>query len=245
MNALNQWISGINLDRIVEWLVFAAAALLAISVHESSHALSALWLGDDTGKRMGRISLNPLRHLDPVGFVMMVVAHFGWAKPVMVDSRRFKNQKLGMALTALAGPVSNVLLALIFGFAYLLSFRLAPRSVQVDWYLFLVGGVSSGSSGVLFYLIRFFMAGLVLNSGLAVFNLIPVPPLDGSKILAIILPDRTYAKLMRYERYGMLILIALLFTGVLDKPLNTLVSGLMDGVISVARPLAEAVAGLF
>ena len=115
MTALSNWFQGIDLSRVIQWLMFGGAALIAISVHESSHALSASWLGDDTAKRMGRISLNPLRHLDPVGFLMMVVAHFGWAKPVPVNMYRFKNPKLGMALTAAAGPVSNVLLAFHFG----------------------------------------------------------------------------------------------------------------------------------
>lgn len=245
MNALNQWLSGINLNKLIEWLIYAAAALLAISVHESSHALAAHWLGDDTGKRMGRISLNPLHHLDPLGFVMMVIVHFGWAKPVMVDSRRFRNPKAGMALTAAAGPISNVLLALIFAFAFFLSYELSPYSVRLAFYYYAAEGVTVGSPGVMFYVLRFFLACFALNSGLAVFNLIPIPPLDGSKILAILLPERAYAELMRYERYGALVLMLLLVTNVLDKPLGILVNGLMDGVAAIAQPLAEAVAGLF
>ena len=121
MFGLNEWARGIDLTQIVEWLSFALAALIAISVHESAHALSALWLGDDTAKRMGRISLNPLRHLDVYGFFMMVLVHFGWAKPVPVNPYRMtkiKSPKVGMALTAAAGPISNVLLALLFGLAF-------------------------------------------------------------------------------------------------------------------------------
>ena len=105
MSALNSWFQGIDLDRIIEWIMFAAAALLAISVHESCHALSAYLLGDDTAKNKGRISLNPLRHLDVFGFIMMVVAHFGWARPVPVNPYRMtkiKNPKVGMAITAAA-----------------------------------------------------------------------------------------------------------------------------------------------
>ncbi|MBQ5467884.1 MAG: site-2 protease family protein [Oscillospiraceae bacterium] len=205
--------------------MFALAALLSISVHESAHALSAHWLGDDTAKRMGRISLNPFRHLDPVGFFMMVVAHFGWARPVPVDMRRFKNPKVGMALTALAGPLSNILLALISTFA----FYLTPAAER--------------SAGIANVLISFFRVMIILNTGLAVFNLIPVSPLDGSKILAIILPDAAYLKLMRYERYGMLILIGLLFLNLLDKPLAFLQGGLLDGLMAVAEPLARWIAG--
>ncbi|MBQ6281162.1 MAG: site-2 protease family protein [Oscillospiraceae bacterium] len=225
MNALSNWFHGINAAQIVEWGMFALAALLSISVHESAHALSAHWLGDDTAKRMGRISLNPFRHLDPVGFFMMVVAHFGWARPVPVDMRRFKNPKVGMALTALAGPLSNILLALISTFA----FYLTPAAER--------------SAGIANVLISFFRVMIILNTGLAVFNLIPVSPLDGSKILAIVLPDAAYLKLMRYERYGMLILIGLLFLNLLDKPLAFLQGGLLDGLMAVAEPLARWIAG--
>lgn len=237
MNALSNWFHGINAAQIVEWGMFALAALLSISVHESAHALSAHWLGDDTAKRMGRISLNPFRHLDPVGFFMMVVAHFGWARPVPVDMRRFKNPKVGMALTALAGPLSNVLLALLSVFAYCLTFFLAPIKTQMMW----VGYLEPG--GALYYLIDFFYVLTLLNTGLAVFNLIPISPLDGSKILAIVLPDAAYLKLMRYERYGMLILIGLLFLNLLDKPLAFLQGGLLDGLMAVAEPLARWIAG--
>ena len=225
MNALSNWFHGINAAQIVEWGMFALAALLSISVHESAHALSAHWLGDDTAKRMGRISLNPFRHLDPVGFFMMVVAHFGWARPVPVDMRRFKNPKVGMALTALAGPLSNILLALISTFA----FYLTPAAER--------------SAGIANVLISFFRVMIILNTGLAVFNLIPISPLDGSKILAIVLPDAAYLKLMRYEPYGMLILIGLLFLNLLDKPLDFLQGGLLDGLMAVAEPLARWIAG--
>lgn len=239
MNALQNWFSGINLDRILKWLMFAAAALIAICVHESSHALSAYWLGDDTGKRMGRISLNPLHHLDPIGFLMMVVAHFGWAKPVMVNPYRMKkvkNPKLGMALTSLAGPVSNVLLALLFGF-------LEEFVYTIYRDLALAGTI--GPDNFRYYLARFFSVCFVLNVSLAVFNLIPVPPLDGSKIFAIILPDAAYAHLMRYERYGMFILMGLLFLGVLNQPLSFLVGGLSDGILKLVTPAAEGLAALF
>lgn len=227
MNALSNWFHGINAAQVVEWGMFALAALLSISVHESAHALSAHWLGDDTAKRLGRISLNPFRHLDPVGFFMMVVAHFGWARPVPVDMRRFKNPKVGMALTALAGPLSNILLALISTFY--LTVYLTPAAER--------------SAGIANVLISFFRVMIILNTGLAVFNLIPVSPLDGSKILAIILPDAAYLKLMRYERYGMLILIGLLFLNLLDKPLAFLQGGLLDGLMAVAEPLARWIAG--
>ncbi|MBQ6159953.1 MAG: site-2 protease family protein [Oscillospiraceae bacterium] len=237
MSGLSNWFQGIDLSRIIQWLMFAGAALIAISVHESAHALSALWLGDDTAKRMGRISLNPLRHLDVTGFLMMVIAHFGWAKPVPVNPYRMtkiKSPKVGMALTAAAGPVSNVLLAFLFGIGYEIAMG------------FLVKGLVAGSvspEGPLYYLMQFLYVCFVLNTGLAVFNLIPISPLDGSKILAIFLPDKAHAWLMRYERYGMFLLIALLLWGKLDGPLDLLRGGLMDAVTAVARPLAQLLIG--
>lgn len=241
MSTFNDWARGIDLSKIIEWLMFAAAALVSISVHESSHALSAYWLGDDTAKRSGRISLNPLRHLDPLGFLMMVVVHFGWAKPVPVNPARMtkvKSQKTGMALTALAGPLSNLLLAFVFGCLY---FICAYAGGMKLWMM--LDGYTAGS-GLHYWLTVFLERFLILNVGLAVFNLIPISPLDGSKILAIILPEASYSKLMRYERYGMLILIALLYLGWLDVPLQFLMKGVLNGIQAVAVPLAKLVTGV-
>lgn len=239
MSALSEWAQGIDLSRILDWLMFAAAAMLAISVHESSHGLSAYWLGDDTARRMGRISLNPLRHLDLTGFILMVLVHFGWAKPVPVNPYRMtklRNPKAGMAITAAAGPLSNVLLALIFSlltavFSYLYADDLMGRMLQE--------GERIADNAVLRYLQQFFCVNMVLNAGLAVFNLIPISPLDGSKILAIVLPKRTYELLMRYERYGFLVLALLLFAGVLDGPIISLREGLLKALASVTVPLAK------
>ena len=240
MFGLNEWARGIDLTQIVEWLSFALAALIAISVHESAHALSALWLGDDTAKRMGRISLNPLRHLDVYGFFMMVLVHFGWAKPVPVNPYRMtkiKSPKVGMALTAAAGPISNVLLALLFGLAFYICVYAGGVTLwRMLWY-------DLKPAGWLYYLTKLLEACFVLNTGLAVFNLIPISPLDGSKVLAVLLPDRAHEWLMRYERYGFLVLMALLFTGVLDKPLSFLQGGLIDGISAVTEPLARTITG--
>lgn len=219
MGVLAEWASGIDLQWLLEELFVILSAIVAFTVHESTHGLVAHWLGDDTAKRMGRISLNPLRHIDPLGLVMLAVLQFGWAKPVPIDMRRFKNPKVGMAISALAGPVSNVLLALLATVFY--------RGARA-------GYLETGSA-VWLNIALFFVYCRLINAGLAVFNIIPIPPLDGSKILAIVLPQRAHLFLMKYERYGFLVLALLLFSGVLDTPLMFLRGGLMTGLDAVAH----------
>ena len=181
---------------ILDAIQRVAAILLCISVHETCHGLAALALGDPTARQQHRLSLNPLRHIDWLGLVMMFVFSFGWAKPVQVNPRYFKNPKWGMALTALAGPVSNLLLAIVLLFLE-------------KWYLML--GIHTWIGEILF---NFAMEACAFSLGLGIFNLIPIPPLDGSKVLAAFLPDRQYVALMRYERYGILVLLALSFAGI-------------------------------
>lgn len=250
MTALQQWFSGIDLTRITEWLMFGIAAILAISVHESAHGLAALWLGDDTARRMGRISLNPLRHLDPIGFAMMIFAHFGWAKPVPVNPWRMtkiKSRKAGMAITAAAGPISNVLLSLLSAFLFtLVYYGAAARedyTAVYDLYRYLTTGYGGGS-GWVYLLGKLLLVFMILNANLAVFNLIPISPLDGSKILAIFLPDKAHEWLMRYERYGFIILAIVLFTGILSGPLSFLVNGLINFILSITAPLAQWIMGV-
>ena len=227
--SFSAWLQQLDFGYLIELLVTAAAALLCITFHESAHGLSALWLGDDTAKRQGRISLNPLRHVDPVGLVMMVIFHFGWAKPVGVNMYRFKNPKVGMAVTAATGPASNVILAFI---------------ALLAWYPCVFASVFRGGA-VWEYLAMFFQYVVIISAGLAVFNLIPIPPLDGSKMLFSLLPQRAYAVLMRYERYGFLILVALLMLNVLDTPLAFLRTGLLNGLQWLLRPYADWVQSLF
>ena len=169
------------------------AVLLCLTVHETCHGLAALALGDPTAKRMHRLSFNPLHHIDWLGLAAMFVCGFGWAKPVPVDMRYFKNPKAGMALTALAGPVSNFLLALLAMLAASVTARLAPVTGFTMW--------------VFYFLIDL----AILSIGLGLFNLIPIPPLDGSKVLFSLLPEKAYYTLMRYERYGMLVLLAIVW----------------------------------
>ena len=186
----------------------------AIVLHEVAHGFAAHKLGDPTAKSQGRLSLNPLKHIDPMGLLMMVVFKFGWAKPVPVNMMRFRNPKRGMALTALAGPVSNVLLALVFLFLYGLLYR-ALYSVQ--------------------FLLEMIWLTAYISLALAIFNIIPVSPLDGSKVLFALLPDAAYAKLMRYERYGMILLLVLVATGVLGKPLTTVTEAAFDKLFVFAE----------
>ena len=196
---------------LIDLLLSVAAILLCLTVHETCHGLAAWALGDPTAKRLHRLSLNPIRHIDPFGALMMLVAGFGWAKPVPVDPRYFRNPKLGMAVTALAGPVSNLVMAYM---------ALLLRAVLLAFY--------HPGSALLEGLVGFCETLAVLNVGLGIFNLIPFPPLDGSKVLGAFLPDRAYFQLMRYERWGMLLLMVLLWLGVFSVPLSAARGWVLD-----------------
>ena len=172
------------------------AVLFCLTVHETCHGLAALALGDPTAKRQHRLSLNPLRHIDWFGLLMMLVAGFGWAKPVPVNPNYFKKPRQGMALTALAGPASNLLLALLLLIPARLIYTYAHYSVFNQTAL------------------DFLTSTAALSIGLGLFNLIPIPPLDGSKVLAVLLPERAYRWLMHYERFGIFALWLLVALGV-------------------------------
>lgn len=212
MHGFTAWLQQLDFGWLSDTLLIVLAALLCITVHETCHGLVAYWLGDPTAKRAGRLTLNPLHHIDILGLLLMAVARFGWAKPVPVNMNNFKNPKGGMALTALAGPVSNVLLAWV---------ALLVRSV-------LLVILYNGGGGAVEWLLTFTEYVAILSAGLAVFNIIPISPLDGSKILFSFLPDESYRQLMRYERYGMLLLMVVLLAGWLDTPLYYLRTGLLN-----------------
>ena len=199
------------------------AVLLSLSFHEFSHGYVAFKLGDPTAKQAGRLTLNPLAHIDPLGTLCMLIFRFGWAKPVPVNVMYFKDRKKGMAITAAAGPISNLLLA----FLCLLLF--VPVLVYAGW-------TAVGS-----YAANFLYIMVMINVGLAVFNLLPISPLDGSKILYAVLPNKIYFSLMRYERYFQPVLFLLLWTGLLSRP----ISFLRDAVISGMEFLVSPIFSLF
>ena len=199
MNTIQTIWNGLDWSYLTNILLGVVPALLCITLHELAHGVVAYWLGDSTAKDAGRLTLNPLKHLDLMGLVMMVVFHFGWAKPVPVNMYRFKNPKWGMALTAVAGPGMNVLIAIVFLFLYGVLFTpLHGEGIVLE----------------MIYLTAY------LSLSFAIFNIIPISPLDGSKVLFSVLPSERYDQLMRYERYGMLLLLALVATGVLGRPLS-------------------------
>lgn len=195
---------------IIDWVMLIPALLISFSVHELSHGVVAYWLGDNTAKRQKRLTLNPLAHIDWIGFIMILSVGFGWAKPVPIDARNFKDPKRGIALTSLAGPLSNIILAFLSAVALVLM-----GAVQYPYV---------SSEGVLtIFLTKLF----IYNCSIAIFNLLPIPPLDGSKIVGAILPDRWYFKMMRIEPYGMIIMILLLATGIASRLLITGVENIM------------------
>ena len=207
---------------LVYLIVEIPVILFSLILHEMAHAYVADKLGDFTGRATGRLSFSPKNHLDPIGTVCLLLFGFGWAKPVMVNTRNFKHPKRDMAFTAFAGPVTNLILGFIGCFFMCLVFKLNVASVSTIEDSNFTGNLIS-----IVYL--FFEITFSLNIYLAIFNLIPVPPLDGSRLLYAFLPDKYYFGLMKYERYIALAIMVLLFTGVLSVPLNFICSHVMDG----------------
>ncbi len=219
---------GFDFSYLLSILLSVVPSLICITLHELGHGFVAWKLGDDTAYRAGRLTLNPLKHIDVTGLLMMVCFRFGWAKPVPVNMYKFQNPKKGMAVTALAGPITNFLLAFFF--------------------MFLYGSLANllSATEVGRYLLRMFSLGAYISIGLGVFNLIPIPPLDGSKILLSVLKDENYAKFMRYERYGMILLVALVATGVLGKPLSMVISTIYSkALVPFALGTEEFIGNLF
>lgn len=175
-----------------QFLYLIPAALIAIIFHEFSHGLVSYWLRDPTPKEQGRLTLNPIKHLDPIGTLCLIIFKFGWAKPVRVDTRYYKNPKWGMALVALAGPLANYIIAFAASLFMCLMDNFAPDSTLTD------------------IVCNFMLYIMLINVGLGTFNLIPIPPLDGSKIIGAVLPEDAYYQYMKYQKYGTFFIIGLL-----------------------------------
>ena len=199
-------------------LVIVIPALFCITVHELAHGFTAYRLGDSTAKDMGRLTLNPIKHIDIVGLLMMVFFRFGWAKPVPVNMYTFKHPKRYMAVTAFAGPLSNLILALVAIFIYGLLF-VPIRSI--------------GSPVTANFIEGLFLNTVSLSIMLAVFNLLPIPPLDGSKILFSVFSEENYYKLMRYERFGIIILLLVLNTPIFRSTIGRLTGTLFNSFMPV------------
>lgn len=205
---LNLLRNGFDFGELIIYLFsMAFVVFCTLPVHEYAHALVATKLGDPTPRLQGRLTLNPMAHVSPIGALMILLVGFGYARPVGVNARNFKNPKKGMALVALAGPVSNLIMGFVAEFFAMLCYKFA---------------LTSSDSFLLIAVYTFFNYAAIVNIQLAVFNFLPIPPLDGSRILQLLIPSKCYYKFLQYERYIIWIVFALLFTGILSVPLSFL-----------------------
>lgn len=206
-----------NLQNYLQDLLFIIPVLLiSLPFHELAHALTATALGDPTSKRAGRLTLNPMAHLDPIGTICMLFFHFGWAKPVPVNPDLMRNRKAGFALTSLAGPVSNMVLAFFFaGILKIMTLTVVSSTLTVE---------------AIYKMVSLFIQ---VNVGLAIFNLIPIPPLDGSRILAFFLPPNLEMYYYKYERYLFFLIIILLYFGILTGPLTFLIGSVLSVISKI------------
>lgn len=216
----------INTPQMIDLILSIPAVLIALTFHEVSHGYMAYRLGDPTAKALGRLSLNPLHHLDPIGAICLLLFRFGWARPVPINSRYFKKPRRDMALTALSGPVTNLILSFVSLFFYYFF----------QWTIFRMVGTSELSDFLakfIAYFIRFLSISHILNLSLCIFNLIPIPPLDGSRILYVFLPPKYYFGIMKYERFIAIALFLALSFELLDVPLLHITSALSNAMMRI------------
>lgn len=196
-------------NTVIEYVIIACVALIAITLHELAHGYTAYKLGDNTAKERGRLTLNPIKHIDPIGLLALIIIHIGWAKPVPINTMNFKSRKSGTILVSIAGPLTNLLLAILF--AVLLKVTI----------------------GLNLYLSFFLQYGVILNIGLAVFNLLPLPPLDGSKIVASLLPIKLERLFYKYQRYLSLIVLVLYITGIIRIVIIPVIQVIYNAIIGL------------
>ncbi|MBE7015346.1 MAG: site-2 protease family protein [Ruminococcaceae bacterium] len=214
----------LNLTNI---LIGVPITLIALTGHELAHAWVSTKLGDPTPRREGRLTLNPLAHLDLVGTILMIFTGFGWAKPVGVNPMYYKDRKKGMALTAIAGPCANFIMAFL--------------GVLIGTALIILGSVLGWSQGVLSLINFIFYLFAFRNLCFMVFNLIPIPPLDGSKVLGIFLPNRTYYTMLQYERYAIILIMLLSVSGAFDLIIGTGVNAFYSVIENVVSMLVSLI----
>jgi len=206
----------------------AFVAFTVLPIHEWAHGYAAYRMGDNTAKDMGRLSINPIKHLNPIGFALLVLTGIGWAKPVPINPNNFRNPKKGFAVSALAGPISNLIMA----FIGMILFKVAVYILRLNYIYHTLLGQT---------IIKILSIIVVVNISLAVFNLLPIPPLDGSRLATYFLPEKIYFQIMRYERAIMMILMIALFSGTLDVPLGYI----NDGVIWIFDKLTYPIDLIF
>ncbi len=208
--------NGFSINVLIGLCASAFVVFCTMPVHEYAHALVATKLGDDTAKRNGRLTLNPMAHIDVIGALMILLVGFGYAKAVPVNPRNFKNPKTGMALTAAAGPLANLIMSAMFILLSNLAF---------------IVYCNTNDSIVAQVTFMFFFYAAMINVNLAVFNLIPIPPLDGSRIIGIFIPNKVYYKIMQYERYIIIAVFLMIMFGLLDRPLSWASDKVMNGIM--------------
>lgn len=211
----------INTQNVIEMLIVAVITIISITIHEFSHGYASYLMGDDTPKVYRRLTLNPFKHLDVIGAICLALFHFGWAKPVPINPHNYKNKKLGVVIVSLAGPISNLILAFI---------------ATVVWIVFAAGN---------YYLIFAMQMLAFLNLGLAVFNLIPIPPLDGSRILSVFLSERARNKYNSIEKYGVIFIFVIFLIPVLGSLFTAILDFGVKGILKGYIFIISKIVGLF